>query len=112
MNSLPKGKRMSFWSRIVLLTAFVVTSFAFGAACNEGREGDRCNPAAAAAMEDECGSGLTCQTLSVCMESYCCPSDPTKSSNGYCNGALWCPQQQDAGTTSDAGSTSQEAGGN
>jgi hypothetical protein len=91
---------MSGFGRIALLAAFVATSLAFGAACNEGREGDRCNPIAAANLEDECGSGLTCQTLSACMESYCCPQDPTKSSNGYCNGALWCaqPAPPDAGT--------------
>jgi hypothetical protein len=100
MSSSRHGKRMAGYGRIVLLTAFVATSLGFGAACNEGAEGDRCNPIAAANGEDECGSGLTCQTLSVCMESYCCPKDPTKSSSGYCNGKLWCPQQaqQEAGT--------------
>lgn len=70
--------------------------FALGFACNEGREGDRCNPAAAANGEDECGSGLSCQQPSSCAENYCCPKNPNDSKNPYCNGAA-CPQP-DAGT--------------
>ncbi len=101
MSSSSNRKSISVIVRIVVLTVIVLTALLSGVACNEGREGDRCNPVSAANGEDECGSGLSCQTLSVCMESYCCPSNPATSTNGYCNGTLWCPQQatqQDAGT--------------
>jgi len=76
--------------RAGLLAAVAVGFFTLGVACNDGREGDRCNPVAAANGEDECGGGLTCQTPSTCVESYCCPADPTKSTNPYCNGQS-CP---------------------
>jgi hypothetical protein len=52
-------------------------------ACNQGSEGDRCNPITAANGHDECGSGLQCTTPTNCPESYCCPSDG-KSSNPFC----------------------------
>ncbi|HEY0869393.1 MAG TPA: hypothetical protein VGD55_03260 [Acidothermaceae bacterium] len=49
-------------------------------ACNQGSEGDRCNPDLS---HDECGSGLSCTTPVDCPESYCCASDG-KSTNPYC----------------------------
>lgn len=52
-------------------------------ACNQGAEGDRCNPVSAADGHDECGSGLKCTTPPQCPESYCCPSNGT-SSNPFC----------------------------
>jgi len=57
-------------------------------ACDGGREGDRCNPNLS---HNDCDDGLTCIAPSTCVETYCCPSDPTKSTSAYCNGSL-CPQ--------------------
>jgi hypothetical protein len=77
-----------------LLACAAMTPFAGG--CDGGREGDRCVLALNAATgsgyrsSEECGAGLTCQTPATCVESYCCPADPTKSSNPYCNGT-GCP---------------------
>jgi hypothetical protein len=74
--------------------------FAFGvafvaSACDGGNEGDRCNPDLS---HNDCGAGLTCQTPSTCVENYCCPADPTTSSNNYCNGKN-CPPAADADTS-------------
>jgi hypothetical protein len=54
-------------------------------ACQQGAEGDRCNPAliqsggaVPAYNEDECnkGSGLSCQVPPTCAIAVCCPSSP------------------------------------
>ena len=63
--------------------------------CNQGREGDRCNPLLSP-DDNECGSGLTCQQSPTCAENYCCPTPLTSSLNPYCNGS--------ACTAPDAGS--------
>lgn len=52
-------------------------------ACNQGSEGDRCNPVTAANGHDECGSGLKCTQPPQCPENYCCPTNGT-SSNPFC----------------------------
>jgi hypothetical protein len=65
--------------------------------CDQGKEGDRCNPDLS---HNECNSGLTCQQPSTCAENYCCPTPASGSSNAYCNGA-GCPEV-DAGEV-DAG---------
>jgi len=49
-------------------------------ACEEGREGDRCNPDLS---HDECGSGLSCQQPVNCPENYCCPTSG-ESTNPFC----------------------------
>jgi hypothetical protein len=76
------------WASLSLLAATVAAG-SFG--CNEGAEGDRCNPAlidpATGSNHDECGSSLICQQPSSCAESYCCPKDPSKSTNPFCNGS-------------------------
>ena len=65
-----------------------------GSACNQGSEGDRCNPAlidpTTSSNHDECGSGLSCQQPATCAESYCCPQDPSTSTDPRCNGSA-CP---------------------
>jgi hypothetical protein len=61
--------------------------------CDQGKEGDRCNPDLS---HDECNSGLTCQQPSTCAENYCCPTPASSSSNPYCNGE-GCPPAADAG---------------
>lgn len=78
----------------VLLLLVSLALFAVG--CHQAAEGDRCNPDLIPSS-DECNSGLTCQTPSTCVESYCCPTPASGSSNGYCNGML-CPPPADAGT--------------
>ena len=74
--------------------ALLVSSMALALAapgCNEGGEGNRCNPLLS---HDECGgSNLVCSGPGTshplpgsCVENYCCPPDPTTSSNPECNG--------------------------
>lgn len=91
------SERLSAWRRGVLLAILAGTFALLGTSCHEGREGDRCNPIQAANLEDECNDGLTCQTPSTCVESYCCPKDPSTSSNPFCNGMM-CPAPADAGS--------------
>jgi hypothetical protein len=43
-------------------------------ACNQGAEGDRCNPDLAMG-ESDCGGSLTCKQPVNCPESYCCPTE-------------------------------------
>jgi hypothetical protein len=57
------------------------------AACEQGVEGDRCNPAlietsaasspsGAAYNEDECHSGFACTVPPTCVIAVCCPTQP------------------------------------
>ena len=63
---------------LALLTVAGLSAMVHG--CNQGREGDRCNPTQSlanspyGANDDECGSGLTCQLPVDCPEAYCCPA--------------------------------------
>jgi hypothetical protein len=66
-------------SLAVLLASALFLASTHG--CNQGREGDRCNPSLAMG-EDECGSGLSCTQPTDCPENYCCPSGP--SMNPFC----------------------------
>jgi hypothetical protein len=86
-----------------------------GPACNEGREGDRCNPLLS---HDECGGGaLVCSGPGTayplpggCVENYCCPKNAASSSNPECNGTdPYCAVDAGAGTGADAGA--EDAGG-
>lgn len=45
--------------------------------CEQGSEGDRCNPDLV--NTTECNSGLSCVTPSSCVISVCCPSAPPYS---------------------------------
>jgi len=45
--------------------------------CEQGAEGDRCNPDLVDTTE--CNSGLSCVTPSSCVISVCCPSSPPYS---------------------------------
>src|SRR5579872_154111 len=90
MNTNVNSKTRRTSSRIMSLAALVVGMVLLGAGCHEGAEGDRCNPVAAANGEDECNSGLSCQTPFTCVESYCCPADLATSTNPFCNGMM-CP---------------------
>jgi hypothetical protein len=63
---------------IALVLASVALAFA---ACDQGNEGDRCNPSLS---NDECGGNpLSCQQPAECPEYYCCPTSGT-STNPYC----------------------------
>lgn len=84
--------------RTILLVLAVTGFIALLPACDGGREGDRCN---ASLSHNDCNDGLVCITPSTCVETYCCPSDPTKSTSQYCNGSS-CPHP--AAATTDAGS--------
>jgi hypothetical protein len=54
-------------------------------ACNQGAEGDRCNPDLS---HNECNSGLSCMSPPLCPEAYCCPTDSNgnllPNSDSYC----------------------------
>jgi hypothetical protein len=83
--------------------AFLVVVIALG--CEQGREGDRCNPSLS---HDECGSNLSCQQPENCPENYCCPISGA-STNAFCqpgcNGgleAICTATQNDAAACSDA----------
>jgi hypothetical protein len=65
-----------------LVLALAAALLLFHQACDQGREGDRCNPNLATG-ESDCGSGLTCQTPALCPESYCCPMDG-QSQSPFC----------------------------
>jgi len=90
-------KKQSTLSTVARILFVLLGFFVLGAlsGCNQGREGDRCNPFLAPG-ENDCNSGLTCQQSPTCAESYCCPTPLTSSLNPYCNGSA-CTAP-DAGT--------------
>jgi hypothetical protein len=72
----------------LLAAAVLLGTVAHG--CNQGREGDRCNPNLLPEAgftygenEDECGTGLSCQQPVDCPENYCCPTSGP-STNPFC----------------------------
>ncbi len=76
-------------------------SSVFAGGCNVGpKEGDSCN---GLVQEDECIENTTCQTIGSCSQTYCCPSDPSTSTDPHCNGAL-CPPVEVDGGDDDGGS--------
>jgi hypothetical protein len=100
------------FSRIGTVFAALSMAAALAAGCNQGDEGDRCNPSLS---HDECGAGLSCQQPVDCAENYCCPTSGS-SSNPYCqpgcNGgqASICAAGGDADCDSGSASSS-DAGG-
>ena len=93
-------------ARVFALVA--VAAFSLVVACDGGREGDRC---ITELSHNDCNSGLICTIPSTCVEAYCCPPDPSTSSNPYCNG-MGCPPaatvdagEPDAGETADSTAT-------
>src|ERR1700733_3860470 len=87
MKSTSHMPRVSFAARSWAVIALLLALAPLANGCDGGREGERCNPDLS---HNDCDDGLTCQQPSTCAENYCCPADPTKSSNPYCNGA-GCP---------------------
>jgi hypothetical protein len=74
-------------ARVLLLASTIAGISIIANGCDGGGEGDRCNPNLS---HNDCGEGLTCMQPATCVESYCCPSDPSTSSNPFCNGQA-CP---------------------
>src|SRR5580692_4946032 len=93
---------MSLFAPARLIASVSIAVLFLVIACDEGGEGDRCNPDLS---HNDCNSGLICTIPSTCVEAYCCPADPSTSSNPYCNG-MGCPAapMADAGEP-DAGET-------
>jgi hypothetical protein len=97
MKALVLMNRKPLYVRFGAL-AVIVTAALFGATtngCEQGAEGDRCNPdlitmnPSPMYNEDECGSGLSCQQPNFCPENYCCPvAGPSANPNCQdgCNG--------------------------
>jgi hypothetical protein len=103
----------SLRSRITALFLTAASALVLGGAgCQQGQEGDRCNPSLS---HDECGAGLSCQQPVDCPENYCCPKSGA-SSNPYCQpgcaggqasicaagGDADCPQAGDGGAADSA----------
>jgi len=88
MKRAPSVSIKSIASRTFFVMVAAV-ALALGDGCNQGKEGDRCNPDLAPG-ESDCNSGLTCQKSPTCAESYCCPTPLTSSLNPFCNGSA-CP---------------------
>ncbi len=84
MKTTALVSKMSILTRLlcelsVLGVAFTLAAVTLG--CNEGQEGDRCNPDLS---HNECSSGLTCTAATnICPENYCCPTSGV-SSNPNC----------------------------
>ena len=78
-------------SIVSVLTGLVLSVALAIPACNEGGEGDRCNPLLS---HDECGgTSLVCSGPGTshplpgnCVENYCCPPNAMSSTNPECNG--------------------------
>jgi hypothetical protein len=98
--------------RLFARVAIGVAALAIGViavACEQGGEGDRCNPDLS---HDECNAGLTCTQPVNCPENYCCPTNGSSTDpfcQPGCNGGLAAictvdPDaaacQEDAGTDS------------
>jgi hypothetical protein len=94
----------SAYFRIGVSTGLVGLALgAFGTGCNQGGEGDRCNPLSSS---PGCSSGLHCVQPPHCPENYCCPEGPSNDPfcQPGCNGghAAMCaadPTQCDAATS-------------
>jgi hypothetical protein len=98
MKSSDKSRSLYVYTVGLAVVGSLLLAMAGG--CVGGNEGDRCNPDLS---HNDCNAGLTCQQPSTCVENYCCPDDPSTSTNPYCNGTL-CPAVDDAGPdATDAG---------
>ncbi len=75
------------WLSALAVVAIGVTAALSLPACQQGAQGDRCNPglietnaatspSGAAYNADECNSGLTCTVPPTCVIAVCCPAQP------------------------------------
>jgi hypothetical protein len=84
MKSLAFTMRAPLLARVGAFLSFAALALALvliANGCNQGAEGDRCNPDLAMG-ESDCGNGLTCTQPPDCPENYCCPKGP--SANAFC----------------------------
>lgn len=70
----------TLFSRIGTSLVVLVSAALLVTGCNQGAEGDRCNPDLS---HDECNSGLRCTQPVNCPENYCCPISG-QSDDPYC----------------------------
>src|SRR5580658_10056337 len=83
-----------------ILTILLASVAAVLTGCDQGAEGDRCNPDLV--DSNECNGNLVCTQPASCPENYCCPPDGGASTNPNCQagcngGALSiCEAQPDA----------------
>jgi len=77
----------------ILLTGGALLAFSNGCGA-EPSEGATCN---ALVVDNECINNTTCQTIGSCTATYCCPADPTTSTDPHCNGSLCPPLPPDGG---------------
>jgi hypothetical protein len=70
MKRAPSVSIKSIASRTFFVMVAAV-ALALGDGCNQGKEGDRCNPDLAPG-ESDCNSGLTCQKSPTCAETGFC----------------------------------------
>lgn len=96
----------------VAFAAFALATVTGATACNQGSEGDRCNPSLS---HDECNDGLVCSQPVDCPENYCCPANG-ESSNPNCQAgcsggqASICASGGDADCDSGSSGTGDDAG--
>src|ERR1700722_12152694 len=89
MKPLVSTNRQPLHLRLGALAVIVASALLTAATngCNQGAEGDRCNPDLIGTSprydEDECGTGLSCQQPMFCPENYCCPTTGT-GTNPFC----------------------------
>jgi len=122
MNTSKLRARVSKSARFGSAVGAAVLLVALGwTGCKGGSEGERCNPLLS---HDECGGAdLVCSGPTTgyplpgtCVENYCCPKDPSKSTDPHCNGADSpnCPTQssgdQDGGGEAAAADAGTDAG--
>jgi len=98
MNTSTFEKRIPKLGRVGACLVALAAALVLGAgACNEGGQGDRCNPLRSS---NECGGGLVCagnpigqssaHPIPFCPENYCCPAnadgtvDYAAASSPYC----------------------------
>jgi hypothetical protein len=83
--------------------------------CQGQGEGEQCNRLAGNNGNDDCQSGLVCNTSVVSTPGFgrCCPTDRTQATTAICKGNVGFnanPQPPDAGTDGTMGGNSSDSG--
>ena len=83
--------------------------------CQGQGEGEQCNRLAGNNGNDDCQSGLVCNTSVVSTPGFgrCCPSDRTQATTAICKGNVGFnanPQPPDAGAAGTMGGSSSDSG--